>query len=222
MEVNTAHLALLAEADVLGRTCPDKAELLERVELFREYCKEQMCYGQPRIFSSDLARFTYFQKEGSAPEYEPYDTTTCEVILLSALPGSGKDYFIHKHYADWPVISLDDIRRKHKIDPTDRKRNGWVVQEAKEHARSLLRQHQSFIWNATNITRSMRQLLIDLFTTYGARVRVVYIEVPYRRLVEQNNKREFGIPPTVLERLIEKLEVPSPTEAWQVEVIGYG
>jgi len=38
--------------------------------------------------------------------------------LLFALSGSGKDAYI-KRNLDQPVLSLDDIRRKHKISPTN-------------------------------------------------------------------------------------------------------
>ena len=71
----------------------------------------------------------------------------------------------------------------------------------------------SFVWNATNITRCMREQLIDLFLTYKAKVRIVYIEVPYATLRSQNRDREHIVPGTALERMIDKLEVPTPDEA---------
>jgi predicted kinase len=86
--------------------------------------------------------------------------------MLSGLPGAGKNTFVYTHYNDWQVIDLDDIRREHKIVPTDKSGNGKVIQIAKEQARVCLRQKKNFVWNATNITRSIRDQLIDLFTTY--------------------------------------------------------
>ena len=53
-------------------------------------------------------------------------------------------------HREQPIVSLDAIRRKHKIDPTDKSGNGWVVQTAKEEARIYLRKGQNFIWNATH------------------------------------------------------------------------
>lgn len=95
-----------------------------------------------------------------------------DFALLSGLPGMGKDHYIESFCPDIPVVSLDAIRRKYKISPTDKSGNGWVIQTAKEEARSYLRKGQDFIWNATNITRLMRSQLIDLFTGYGARVKL--------------------------------------------------
>ncbi|PLK43523.1 AAA family ATPase [Emticicia sp. TH156] len=218
MEVNLQWLALLAKADVLGRTCADKEDLLYKVELFREFCIEKECWDKPKAFPSDLAKFEYFNKESRSADYEPYQDKEnfFEVIVLSALPGTGKDTYISKCLNGIPVISLDDIRREMKVSPTDKENNGRVIQLAKEQARVFLRKKQPFIWNATNITRQNRQQLIDLFVTYGATVKLIYLEVPYSKLVVQNRNREHAVPANVLEKMIEKLEIPQPDEAHQV------
>ncbi len=51
------HVAMLAEADVRGRICADQRELLDRIELFRQYCVELGCLAQPRAFASAHSRF---------------------------------------------------------------------------------------------------------------------------------------------------------------------
>jgi putative nucleotidyltransferase with HDIG domain len=218
LEVNTRHLYLLAKADVLGRICDDQEDLLYRVELFKAFCEEQTCWGIPRAFPSGLARYEYFQKEDRSAVYEPYDDTWGEVVLLSGLPGVGKDTFIGRHYADRPVVSLDNIRGELNIDPADSKANGRVVQEARERARVCLRRREPFVWNATSLTRLQRRRIIDLAADYGARVKVIYLEVPYEVLHRQNREREKMVPPAVIERMIDRLEVPSPVEAHGVVV----
>ncbi len=213
---DTLQLGLIAEADVLGRACADKKELLYRVDMFRELCIEQVVYGKAKDFPSSLGKMNYFLKDESSPDYIPFDDKTCEVVLLSGLPGSGKDNYIRKNLSEWPVVSIDAIRRKNKISPTDKKGNGQAVQLAKDEARVFLRSKTSFIWNATNITRQMREQLISLFLVYRAKIRIVYIEVPYATLSKQNRDREFIVPPSVLEKMISKLEVPTPDEAHEV------
>jgi predicted kinase len=89
-------------------------------------------------------------------------------------PGAGKDTWIHKHMADVPVIALDDIRRELGLGPKGNQ--GEVVMTVKARARDYLRRQQSFIWNAMNVIRAPRSQLIELFTAYHARVRIVYIE----------------------------------------------
>jgi putative nucleotidyltransferase with HDIG domain len=216
LSVNTYHLSLLAEADVLGRISADRNDLLYRVEMFRELCKEHGVYGEAKRFPSSLGKMNYFRKEEASADYLPFDDTTCEVIMLSGLPGAGKDNYIRKKLRDWPVVSIDEIRRRHKIAPTDKKGNGRAIQMAKEEARVYLRSRTSFVWNATNITRSMREQLIDLLLTYKGKVTIVYIEVPYVKLKSQNRERDYVVPMGAMEKLIDKLEVPSPEEAHEV------
>jgi len=62
----------------------------------------------------------------------------------------------------------------------------------------------------------MRQQLIDLFSTYKAKVKIVYVEVPFGNLHKQNNERKEIVPTSVLDRLAQKLEVPAKWEAHEV------
>jgi len=114
---------------------------------------------------------------------------------------------------------LDDIRRKYKLKPNDPSATGWVVQEAKEQSKIFLRKGQPFAWNATNITRQMRTQWIDLFVSYKARVKLIYIETSYQEWIRQNNNREYPVPHNALIRLLNKLEVPSLYEAHEVQYV---
>jgi predicted kinase len=217
--VNTEHLALLAKADVLGRVCDDAEEMLFRIDLFKELCLENHCFGKARKFPSNYGRYLYFNKTESSPDYEPYDDLKFEVIVMCALPGSGKDTYLAHNLKDLPSLSLDDIRREYKISPLDKKNNGRVIQMAKEKAKEFMRKRSTFVFNATNITRDMRSKWIQLFTDYGARVRIVYLEVPYTRLKKQNANRPYPVPEKVIDRMIDKLEVPNYREAHEIEFV---
>lgn len=219
LSLNTEWLCILARADVSGRICNDQQELLERIAFFEAYCMEQNCYGKPREFKSDKTRFHYFSMEDALPVYEPFDQPICEVTLMSGLPGMGKDNHLKKHCKDLPVISLDEIRRSHKLKPEDKSANGWTAQQAKEQARVYLRAKLDFVWNATNITKQMRSQLISLFTDYGARVKIVYVEQPYKTWLKQNLGRDYVVPITVMHKLLSKLEVPTIDEAHEVVYI---
>ncbi|GGD83184.1 hypothetical protein GCM10011514_54030 [Emticicia aquatilis] len=216
LEVNTEWLTIFAKADVLGRICEDQSELLYRIELFKELCIENDCWGKPKAFYSNLAKFEYFMKEDKQPNYQPFDDYKSEVILLSGLPGVGKDTYIRKYLKDYKIVSLDDIRRELKISPTDSKGNGKVVQLAKEQAKKYLRNETPFVWNATNITRQMREQLIDMFTTYKARTTLIYLEVPFTVQNRQNQSRESIVPPMAVRKMISKLEIPQIWEANEV------
>jgi len=206
------RLAILAEADVRGRICAGQAELLQRVELFREFCVENECLAGPREFASEHARFVYLSDGRSGADYVPFDDTRCEVTLVCGLPGAGKDSYIKRNLAHLPVISLDAIRGELDVEPEDEQ--GGVVAEAKERAREFLRAGRDFVWNATNVTVHLRKPLISFFAGYGARVRIVYVEAGYRELMERNARGR--VPGRVIERLIDKLDVPGAGEGYCV------
>jgi predicted kinase len=213
--VDLKHLTLLSEADFRGRLCDDADDGLERVRLFAQYASEVGCYDRPYPFETDLARITYLKGGNNSPAYVPYDTTWGEVILMAGLPGAGKDTWIHGHAGRLPMISLDAMRTELGVGP--QQNQGRVIQEAKARARALLRAKSPFVWNATNITGHLRAPLVDLFLSYGARVKIVYVEAPYVDLIRQNEDRRDSVPADILQRLLRKLEVPDVTEANEVE-----
>jgi predicted kinase len=219
LEVNTMLLTLLAKADVLGRICSDAADLLYKIDLFRELCIEHNCWNKPKLFASDFSKFQYFRKSDRSPDFEAFDDTKSTVILLSGIAGSGKDFYIAKNYPKLPVVSLDNMRRKAKIDYRDSKGNGRIIQEAKEISKRYLRNGKSFVWNATNITLQMREQLIDLMEPYKPNIKIVYLEVAYQKLLAQNRNRNYPIPDAAIEKMIDKLEVPKAWEAMQVEYV---
>jgi len=103
--------------------------------------------------------------------------------------GAGKDHWIATQAPDWPVISRDALRREMKIAPTGKQ--GAVIARARELAREHLRRKQPFIWNATNISRQMRERSLSLCAAYNARVRIVHVEASADRLFIPNQARSI-------------------------------
>ncbi len=208
------HLALLAEADARGRICQDLQRLLDNIALYVEQCRQEGVWSGPYPFESDHARFLYFQRASAAPEYVPYEDFACEVIMMSGIPGVGKDHWIEENGEGWPVISLDGLREEMDIDPSDNQ--GAIVNRARELAREHLRAKRSFIWNATNLSRQLRGQSIQLFQSYHARIRIVYLEVTPERQREQNRQRAKAVPQKVIDKLLRRWEMPDLTEAHEL------
>jgi predicted kinase len=207
-------LVLLATADILGRVCGDTAEVLENIALYEEYCAEQRCLDGPRRFPSDHARFWYFRTPGRDPDYAAYDDTRLTVTVLSGLPGVGKDHWIAAHRPQVPVVSLDRLRAELGVKPGGDQRP--VAAAAHALAREHLRAGRSFVWNATNVSRQLRDQCVGLIAAYRGRVEVVALEAPPRLLRERNRAREAPVPDAVIDRLVRRWETPDPTEAHTV------
>jgi predicted kinase len=204
-------VALVAEADARGRRARDQQRLLDNIELFRELAREEACFEAPRRFPSDLARVRYFRSEAQSPDYDPYDDTWGEVVLMSGLPAAGKDTWLKTHATHLPVASLDDLR--HELDVEPGEPQGEVVSAARGRARDYLRRHQPFAWNATNLSRTQRAPLLDLFMRYGARVRIVHVEASCGAQAQRNGSRATPVPRHVIDRMLDRWQVPDPTEA---------
>lgn len=208
-------LYLLSRADIKGRRCKEPERLDEDVKIFWEYGKELGITETSYSFANPYTRYQYFHKDALWQGSELYDDTKFDVWLLSGLPLAGKDTWIQKHGKGRAMISLDDIRQEYGIIPG--KNSSKVAHIATERATELLRKKEPFIWNATNIVQEIREKLCRLFTSYGARVRIVYLEVPYQELLQRNEKRERHIPDQVLQDMIDRLEIPAPWEGYSWE-----
>ena len=211
-------LCTLCEADALGRECieeNDRIHMAELVQLCREFAKESGCYDAPYPFPSAHTQFSYLGRKDIAPEVELYDDSWGEVILMSGLPGTGKDTWIKEHYPDLPMISLDEIRKEMKISPTDNQSK--VVEIARDRAKELLRKKQPFVWNATNLSPMVRAKQTDLFTQYYASTRIVYLETDWEEQLRRNSNRAEVVPEQAICHMMEELVLPEAKEAHRVQ-----
>jgi len=215
--LNTKMLALFAKADILGRISHDSEDMLMRVELFEELCKDASCFGVAREFKSNLGRRYFFQRYDSHPDYEPFDEKDFTAYVMCAVPGSGKDTYIANNLSDIPMVSIDALRRERKVKRGDTKAEGHIYQDIKEMCKVHMRVRQDFVFNATNITKDMRGKAIKEFEDYGAKVEVIYIEVPYKVLLNQNHNRDHKVPEDAVNNMIGALDIPDLTECYNVQ-----
>ena len=208
-------LCILSKADMLGRKCADQQALLEKIALCEELAKEEGCYEGSFPFPSAHTRRAYLSGHDVWKEQDLYDDTWGEVTLMCGLPGTGKDTWVCRHLSDLPVISLDEIRRIHKIPPTTGQ--GGVAHIAREQAKAHLRNRQPFVWNATNVTPRLRESLISLFESYRARVRIVYLETDWQTMLNRNRSRKAVVPQPAIDTILGKLSLPETYEARTVE-----
>ena len=207
-------LTLVADADGRGRRCLDPADqprILEHCALWAEHCREHGVLTGARAFASDHTRRTWLEQDGRHPDVLAHDDTTCEVVLMSGLPASGKDTWLRTHRPALPVVSLDDLRTELDVDPAADQSS--VIAVARERARNYLRTGTAFAWNATNLTASLRGQLLELVRGYRARTHVVYVETAAADQLARNRARDIPVPALAISRMLQRWSVPDPTEA---------
>ena len=210
-------LCMLAEADIRGRIADDIENGLAQVELARMLAEEAGCLSKPCPFTDSYTRHAYLSGRNVQPDQTLYDNTWGEVIMISGLPGTGKDTWIRQQHPDMLMVSLDRIRAELGVRPTDNQ--GEVIREAQERAKEYLRKKLSFIWNATDLTKETRQKPVMLFERYGARVRIVYLETDWITREARNSGRDDAVPENAVARMLKKTVLPAPDEAQTVEWI---
>ena len=223
-EVPLNLLFLLARADGEGRyTTPpfERQKTLDHIDYAQMLAEDENIYNSPFEPADEDTWLKYLNRAGKGidPRYALYqELPPFEVIVMSGLPGMGKDTWISKHAHNLPVVSYDATREILGFEYGDEQ--GQLASIVKEQAKSYLRQRQPFIWNATHISPSMRQKTLGLLHSYGAYVRIVYIEakdeITWR---SQNRSREASVPNKALYSMLFKWEVPLENEAHCVEYI---
>ena len=119
-------LCMLSEADVTGRIAADTEESLTKVRLAGVMAEEAGCLKGPYAFPDPIVKRAYLGGRNVLPDQPLYDDTWGEVILMSGLPGTGKDTWIRQHVPSLPVVSLDEIRELRGIKADGKPSAGFL------------------------------------------------------------------------------------------------
>lgn len=134
-----------------------------------------------------------------------------EVMMLCGLPASGKSSLCkHDGFRDWPVLSLDELRIQKGFAPHDT--SPEFIQCAADACVKFLNRRESFILDSCNVDKATRYKNILFFAKHNAETSILYKHKPYKQLLEDNNNRTVKCPIEKLEKMIDKLEIPSDIE----------
>ncbi|MBL8939973.1 MAG: AAA family ATPase [Archangium sp.] len=135
-----------------------------------------------------------------------------DVVVMSGLPGAGKDTWLRRNRPEVPTISLDALRAELSIA------HGEEEERLRRASFERMKQHlvarQSFAWNSTLLRGRERRSLIDWLHRNDARVTLVSLEVSARVQAAQNRHRDAVVPEAALERMLSRWEPVLPGEAF--------
>ena len=218
-DVSLWHLYLLAKADMKGRDYEHKAQMLDEIELFRLFCEEHNVLHQPKPFVDDHTRVHYFRGANVQPDFPLFNEGGSEVIMMAGLPASGKNHWVEKHCKGLPVASYDDARAYLKLRHGENE--GVVTHYVQDQVKAWLRKKEPFVWNATHLSKEMREKALNLLYAYNASVTIVYLEADEKIILSRNQKRDSTLSNDRLLKMLFKWSVPKKIEAneviyWQV------
>lgn len=241
-QVDLELLYWLEVADMRGRICPDLEWQLMCLDEFKNQAQRFACWGDNPLLKHIALRMNDLSPKAQSYVYG-YSLAALEqgelrmveevisktyahrehyahLVMTVGLSGSGKSTWLERHYPDYEVISLDELREQFNGKRNSQKHSGQIIQAAKAQLKAALREKRGVVWDATNLRAELRAQILDLGRDYHALITMAVFLLPLKVLDKQNNQREYGVAQSVLERQIEQFQLPNLTEAHQYQVIG--
>lgn len=237
-------LYLLEVADMTGRTCSDKQDQLDIMEMFKLCAIEHGIWGE-NPYSDNLAmvksefpdyEFPERIAEQMASRYEDgqifmleeelqraynYISSQSHLVVLCGLPGCGKSTYTKEHFEGkgYEVISLDSIRENHFGSRAKQCSNDEVVRIAHQELKVLLRERKNIIWDATNFRKDFRSKICQLGFDYKAFVDLRVFHRPESVILRQNASRTHKVPVEVIKEQISLFQLPDIDESHAISFI---
>ena len=142
------------------------------------------------------------------------------LIALCGITESGKTTFAEKLMKelskdqDVRIVSTDTWRDESYYSDFKPEYEHVVREKALEKTESYLSDGFSVIHDDTNYYSSMRHELYHLANENTCVFIVVHIATPLNVALEWNNARTSMIPPEVIEKIHEKMDIPGEKYAW--------
>ncbi len=135
------------------------------------------------------------------------------LILLSAVPGSGKSTWANKYQREHKntfVVASDEIRKElfgSEECFIDEKRVWRVFNERlNEHVGDM--DDLTVIADATHLSNRLRKMYYDLTPAFDKHVLVIF-DIPFEASLYQNSMRSRKVPLEIMNKLKAEYEVPS-------------
>jgi predicted kinase len=236
LEINTSQVYNVEVADFTGRIGESIDKSLEYLEGFKRKCEElniwDTYYEIPNSkhlsqFEYNLARWNIlfhgreendtrlFEKGHELTNKEP----VCELMLTVGIPGSGKTTHTDKLYPHIKKISPDLERAKLLGDVNDQSKNDVIFTICERQLINAMKSRTNVIFDATNGTRKRRRRFLDIARRFGARVTILYFDIPLDVALKRNMEREKTVSEDFINFFYSYLQSPHAYEYDKLLVI---
>lgn len=184
-------LYIFAKADLIGRICNDQEEILLNLDLMKELAIELDCYNKPYEFKTLTDKFDYFNNDNSYPDKYIKDYFDYHVVMMCGIPASGKSSYIKEKLNKYKIISTDNIRLKNNYD-FSKQSFSKIFDEVYKQIDECCRNHTSFVIDATNTRKDLRQKLLNRITSRKdgkGMIEIVWCQKTLEECIKDNSKR---------------------------------
>jgi len=143
--------------------------------------------------------------------------------MLIGVPASGKSTWVEKNKGDALVISSDNLIETYAADIGKTYNDVFkgqikiATKIALEHAEAAFAAGQDVIWDQTNLTKKSRASKLAIVPTHYRKDAVFFatpLEEEWQRRL--NSRQGKSIPAHILDSMVEMLEMPDPSEGWNI------
>ena len=131
-----------------------------------------------------------------------------KIIMPIGISGSGKTRLYKMRYSDLTLVSPDLIRKEMTGDISDQSKNREVFQEVDRRVKELVRNDESFFYDATNLNPDLRKRFVNKFRGKD-NIKIVYVVLPADMMVSRQRIMDD------LGNKVERAKVPSEVLARQ-------
>ena len=135
------------------------------------------------------------------------------LYILTGLPGSGKSTLAKK--IDAVTISSDEIREYLYGDPNEQGDPAEVFSYVNSITYDCLKYGMDVIYDATSLTRQLREDVINKFKDVTDFTICIYMDVPFEECLIRNFERSRNVPYDVMVNMNNRLEIPSADEPFR-------
>ena len=99
-----------------------------------------------------------------------------EIIIPIGISGSGKTRLYRMRYRNYTLVSPDLIRKELTGNISDQSKNKEVFQEVDRRIDELVKEGQSFFYDATNVNTDFRKAFVNKYKDTD--VKIIYVILP--------------------------------------------